>query len=110
MTELYNFGESLHYSKNTYDGMMKYRQIEAAKAVFDRTAPGPWSIRGNIIANSDSIIAAIGSWVGSEWDASANAVLIAAAPALLQRVLELESEVAQLKFDLSRAYTEGGGK
>ena len=72
-------------------------QIEAAKEALPKATPGPWMVRrddchfcsATEISNGHRIIAE----TNREWDSP----IIAAAPVLTRRVIELEGEIARLK-------------
>lgn len=88
------------------------QQIEAAKAALDKATPGPWLIERDeqkgtphIEDNYEDWIAQLAITPAMMGHIEANATLIAAAPALVRRVQELEDWQAKALWWLVR-YSE----
>ena len=83
----------------------KLQQVEAAKAALPKTTPGPWIeelclggayVIDNVLPESKGKVRHIAE-VWGPLTTPSNATLIAAAPVLVERVIELEGELAALK-------------
>ena len=72
------------------------------RALLDGTTPGPWFIEGDYIMDKyrARLIVMLGHFDPEDQYAENDAALVAAAPALAARVLELEGEVAGLRETL----------
>ena len=72
--------------------MTDREQIEAARAVFDKTTPGEWEILllDDDIGNVEKIYVRKNRKIVPIDEAKANCALIYASPALMRRVIELE--------------------
>lgn len=88
----------------------KLQQVEAAKAALGKATPRPWvagrpdmatlvdGVESKWIYAGDQYLAVASGRINGPWEeVIANSQILAAAPVLVERVIELEAEVQRLK-------------